>query len=519
MNYKNFTDLQDDIRRYNSTSILEVGSKICWKLWEDGYLNPDHWLNVDANRNYAIRLMLLASGGNPHRQKNISYKEFIDLINVYHNLTLRTISDQNILDQEAQSISDSIKKWENKNEQDVRNFVLKLSDVLDLKLIREHTNLLFSQRIKAFQNAGLGDKLARINRTIKLIDLLDKDCNKDFTDNFSNIFSNYTQLSPINYFRQYQVCLGLFRRQKGFLNFNQMPTIDSEVLNLGITPENIKIFVEQNSLPFTTTTEKNDSFRSMVNNSLKSVSDFYRPFFYNQFLETPLIKLEHENFCLPDPISLTESCWNQVKNVILKSKENDEKKAGHLLGKLFETYLETIPLPVISPESNSFCKIKEENHRKRADFLIKTSSAYILLECKNSVMSADTSSYFQADKLGNLWSRIHIGVEQISATAKDLNLKDKPVIPVVITFYDSIAAAEVFQEMIKKTDYCSRLGLDMPPIVYSLHQFEHWLSDRSLNNWVELILAQQKGSCVPADNKGHNYKHLDNETQRWMIET
>ena len=54
------------------------------------------------------------------------------------------------------------------------------------------------------------------------------------------------------------------------------------------------------------------------------------------------------------------------------------------------------------------------------------------------------------------------------------------------------------------------MGLNMPPVVHSLHEFEHWISDRSINNWSELILSKQNAyPPVKPDNKGHNYEHLN----------
>jgi hypothetical protein len=338
--------------------------------------------------------------------------------------------------------------------------------------------------------------------------LLDSHSGKEF----SKDFSKHTSLSSENYFKQFLGCLGLFAnfsKRKGFCNFSQLPNIDDQVQASGITPENLKIFIRQNSMPFST--ESNNSFRSRVNQTLDNVPDFYKPFFYNHFLETPFIELNSEEFCLPDPFSFTESCWNQVRGIVFQ--EENRKRLERLLGNSFESYLENVLLPFISPDS--FEKIPEVQNSisgkkdKRADFLIKTSSSYIVLECKSSIMSSDTSAYFQADKLAELWCRMHIASEQIGATAEALNLCDKPVIPLIITFYDSIAASSVFEEMIKQTDYCSRMGLNMPPIVHSLHEFEHLISDRSLNNWAELVLSKQNASpLVKPDHKGHSYRHL-----------
>jgi hypothetical protein len=285
--------------------------------------------------------------------------------------------------------------------------------------------------------------------------------------------------------------------------------IDEEVQKLGITPENLEIFVKQNSALFTT--QVDNSFRKKVNRTFDNVPDFYQSFFYNHFLEIPFVELNNQEFCLPDPFSFTESCWNQIRGLIFK--DNNRKKLEQLLSSAFEDYLENVLLPVISPDSfNRIPEVKKPNSNKdkRADFLINTPSSYIVLECKSSVMSSDTSAYFQADKVAELWCRIHSAFEQISITVQALNLNDKPVIPLILTFYDSIAASSVLEEMIKQTDYCSLMGMNMLPVVHSLHEFEHWISDRSLNNWAELTLSKQNGhSCINPDNKGHNYKHLN----------
>jgi hypothetical protein len=509
MEFKNFLELRQFIRRYNSTSILEIGAKKCWQKWETKYSNPLDWVRANTERNYAIRLMLLASAGNSYRHRHISVEEFDKLINTYHSWDKHTISDANILDKESNSLFNSIIKWEMDKTRIVRNWSLKLSDVLNLQLIRSHISFLFFQRLGAFQNAGFGYPIARIWRTIKFVELL----NKHSKERFLCDFIEYTKLSQVNYFRQSLCCLGIFGRfsdRKGFSNVSQLSNIDKKLQEAGITPENLKIFVKQNSKLFAS--QVDNSFRDRINQSLNGVQDFYQPFFYNFFLESPFVDLNNEKFCLPDPFSFTESCWNQVRDITFK--ESNRKDLEQLLSRSFEDYLESQLLPLISP--NSFERIAEvqsptSREDKRADFLIKTSNSYIVLECKTSIMSADTSAYFQADKLADLWCRIHSASEQIGTTVKALELYDKPVIPLILTFYDSIAASTVFGEMIKKTNYCSHLGLNMPPIVYSLHEFEHWISDRSLDNWSELILSTQN-SCPPVkpDNKGHNYEHLKN---------
>jgi hypothetical protein len=508
MDFKSFSELREFIRRYNSTSVLEIGTKKCWQNWETTYSTSLDWLKGNTERNYTVRLMLLASAGNPHRREKISVQAFDNLINVYHNWNGHTISDMRILEEEAEVLLSSIKQWEIDNEKIVRNWSVKLSSVLDLEVIRTHIAGLFIQRIGAFQNAGFGHPVSRINRTVKLIELLENRSNEEFSENFTNQIG----LTSINYFRQFIGCLYLFKgfsKRLGFFNFSQPLNIDAQTQESGITPENLKIFIKQNSAVFTAQTDT--SFRSKVNKALNSVPDFYQPLFYNHFLETPFIELSNEEFCLPDPFSFTESCWNQIRGIILK--ENNRKKLEQLLSRAFEDYLGNVLLPVITP--NSFERIAEvknsnSNKDKRADFLIDTPSSYIVLECKSSVMSSDTSAYFQADKVAELWCRIHSAFEQISITVQALNLHDKPVIPLIMTFYDSIAASSVLEEMIKQTNYCSRMGVNMPPVVHSLHEFEHWISNRSLNNWAELTLLKHNShSSIRPDNKGHNYKHLN----------
>ncbi|GBE90652.1 hypothetical protein [Nostoc cycadae] len=500
MDFKSFSELREFIRRYNSISVLEIGTQKCWQKWETQYSDHIDRSHSNTERNYAVRLMLIASAGNPHRREKISVQTFDNLIYTYHNWGGHTISDQRILEEEVNIILSSILDWENKNEKQVRNWTLRLSSILNKEVIRTHIAGLFIQRLGAFQNAGFGYPLSRIHRTIKLIELLDRRSNQQF----SNDFFNHIGLIPTNYFRQFLACLslfGFFAKIKGFLDFSQLPVMEDELEQLGINSENLKVFVKQNSTLFSS--KADTSFRSKINKTLKSVPDFYQPLFYNYLLEIPFIELNNEKFCLPDPFSFTESCWNQIKSIVV----------NHNRSRAFEDYLENVLFPFICPKY--FEKIPEVKNSisckdKRADFLITTQNSYIVVECKSSVMSSDTSAYFQADKLADLWCRIHSALEQIAITVEALNLKDKPVIPLIMTFYDSIAASTVFGEMVKQTDYCSLMGLNIPPVVYSLHEFEHWISDRSLNNWSESILAKQNAlSPVLPDNKGHNYEHLN----------
>ncbi len=504
MDFKSFSELREFVRRYNSTSVLRIGTERCWQKREVKYSSSLDWLYGNIERNYAVRLMLLASAGNSHRHENISVQAFNDLINAYHNWDGHTISDKHILEEEVKVLLSFILKWEIDNEKTVRNWSLNLSSILNLEVISDHIASLFVQRLVAFQNAGFGSRSSRIKRAIKLVELLNNRSNKEFSDTFLD----HVGLSPKNYFRQFLACLILFDQfseRRGFCNLSQLPNIERQLQEFGITPENLKVFVKRNSAPFSTQVEI--SFRRRVNQTLNNVPGFYQPLFYNHFLEIPFVELSNEEFCLPDPFSLTESCWNQVKDLVSQSKLEP------LLSRAFEDYLENVLFPLICP--NSFKRIPEvknpsSSKDKRADFLIETSSAYIVVECKSSVMSSDTSAYFQADKLADLWCRIHSAFEQISVTVEAFNLYDKPVIPLILTFYDSVAASTGFEEMVKQTSYCSRMRLNMPPIVRSLHEFEHWISDRSINNWSELILSQQNaGSPVQRDNKGHNYEHLN----------
>jgi hypothetical protein len=509
MDFKSFSKLREFIRRYNSTSVLEIGTDKCWQKWETQYSNPLDWVHGNSERNYAVRIMLLASAGNPHRHKNISAQEFDNLINAYYNWGGHTISDNHVLEEEVKILQNSILEWEKNHERNVRNWSLKLSEVLDLEVIRAHVAYLFVQRIGAFQNAGFGHPLSRINRTIKFVELLDNRSNKEFTDNFSI----HLGLNSKKYFRQFLAVLaifsGKFSGKRGFCDFSQLPDIDNQLQESGITPVNLRLFVQQNSAIFTANTDV--SFRHKIAATLDSVPDYYEPLFYNHFLEVPFIKLTDEKFCLPDPFSFTESCWNQVRCLVYPRM--DERRFNNLLSFAFEDYLQKVLFPFICPTGfERICEVESPRSRedKRADFLVKTSSSYIVIECKNCVMNSDTSAYFQADKLADLWSRIHSAYEQIGMTVKALDLNDKPVIPLILTFYDSIAASTVFNEMVKKTDYCFRMGLSMPPIVRSLHEFEHWISDRSLNNWSELILTSQNSHfSVMPDNEGHNYGHLN----------
>ncbi|MCE2698795.1 MAG: hypothetical protein PX483_07780 [Nostocales cyanobacterium LE14-WE4] len=509
MNLQNFLEFQNLIRTYNSKSILQTGTDVCWEISETKYLEAKAWLNDNARRNYTIRIILLASAGNPYRSNKINYHDFNKLIYAYFNWNKHTIVYPDILEQEAETIWKSIQIWETNNPKKVRNLSFKLSHILDKKMIRPHMSGLFLQRQASFQNAGYGKQVSRIQRAIKFIEFLDNLSHAKLSEAFLKSIG----LEPTIYFSQFLGCLALFKlnsRIKGFCDFSQFPIIDKQIQDMGISKETLKLFIKQNSAPFHS--ESKTSFRSRVKEKINAISEVYQPFFYNFLLDTPFIQLDEYKFYLPDPFSLTESCWNQIEYLILKHW--NQRELANLLSDTFEHYLESVLFPYIA--SSSFERISEVSNPqnssdKRADFIIRLSNSYILVECKNSTMFLDTSTYFHPEGIAELWCRIHMASQQIASTIKALNLKDKPVIPLIMTFYDNIVASEIFEAIIQQTDYCSSMGFTIPPIVRSLHEFEHWTSDRSLNNWAESILQKHNtNSFIKADNKGHNYQHLDN---------
>lgn len=60
-------------------------------------------MKSNTERNYAVRLMLLASADNPYKHGDISVQEFDSLINAYHNLDSHT-ERRLILQSQAESM-------------------------------------------------------------------------------------------------------------------------------------------------------------------------------------------------------------------------------------------------------------------------------------------------------------------------------------------------------------------------------------------------------------------------------
>jgi hypothetical protein len=108
MNFKDFFELQDYIRRYNALSVLEIGSVICWEEYHTQYHQSYDFLIRNTRRNYSIRLMLLASAGNKHRNSNLTFHEFGNLIDCYH--CYDKILNKKLIIQESQDLLDNIQK-------------------------------------------------------------------------------------------------------------------------------------------------------------------------------------------------------------------------------------------------------------------------------------------------------------------------------------------------------------------------------------------------------------------------
>ena len=82
MEFKSIKEFREYLRRYNSNSFVEVGTSVCWQEWQNGGPRISRLGRVKKNyrRNYALRLILLASAGNPYRNQAITFQEFESLI-------------------------------------------------------------------------------------------------------------------------------------------------------------------------------------------------------------------------------------------------------------------------------------------------------------------------------------------------------------------------------------------------------------------------------------------------------
>lgn len=506
-NFKDFFELRDYLRRYNALSILEAGTRVCWENWREEYETSLSWVGSNMRRNYALRLMLLASSGNYYRNKNITSQDFQDLLQTYYSWEHHTISDSSVLDLEADYIFRGIKDWEEKNNKKSRNWSIKLSQLLSLDAIRQHTAGLFLQRTVVLQNSSYGKPIHRLSRSIKILEHL----SRNSQHNFLEVFKGNTGVEAPVYFRQFFACLDICGRlssDSGLIRKDFFPEVKESLSGIGITKGSVMSFVQMNSATFSSQSQA--SFRNRVADALAQTPTYYHPFLENTFLDTPFIQLPKENYLLPDPISLTESCWNQIEERILGSKKI--KAPDELLGEAFEAYVCNTLLPALCTES-SFHKIPEVSSAqgrkdKRADFLIETESFYIIIECKKSIMSSKVSAYFPANELAISWCRIHHAVEQISATIEGIGLLGKPIVPVIITFYDSMAASAVYREMLKSTEYYKK-QFSTAPLIYGIHEFEHETSKQSLESWAKNILAKETSFLgISSDKKGHEYSHF-----------
>jgi hypothetical protein len=63
-------------------------------------------------------------------------------------------------------------------------------------------------------------------------------------------------------------------------------------------------------------------------------------------------------------------------------------------------------------------------------------------------------------------------------------------------------------------NYWDFMGLKIAPIVYYLHEFEEWISNRIFDNLAEFIPKKHSNLNVyiEPDNQGHNYQKLSDIT-------
>ncbi|MDB9426712.1 hypothetical protein PN437_17775 [Microcystis aeruginosa CS-564/01] len=249
MEFKSIKELREYLRRYNSNSFVEVGTSVCWQEWQNGgpRISPLEQAIKNSRRNYALRLILLASAGNPYRNQAITFQEFESLIDVLFNCPNHTISAKTLLDTEAEYTFNYLHTWEQGNDKTVRNWKLLLSDIFTKELIRKNGGHLFLQRQALFQNSGFGNPLARVQRTMKVFEILNS-----IDLNTIKFFESSTKLNHEFYFVQFMSSIGCFlkTRFRGVLDFKKSIDFDDELKSKGYTEENLRIFVRFHALSY-----------------------------------------------------------------------------------------------------------------------------------------------------------------------------------------------------------------------------------------------------------------------------
>lgn len=118
----------------------------------------------------------------------------------------------------------------------------------------------------------------------------------------------------------------------------------------------------------------------------------------------------------------------------------DKKELNLLLGQSFEVYVDRLLERYLQP--NKFQRLKPRQDRKRADFVLFTSSYIILVEQKFAMLNiAQYDLQFNLTRVDRWLSAFVQAARQLEQTVDDFRERDKTIIKLIL-FFDNLSVAD-----------------------------------------------------------------------------
>lgn len=462
MKYEEFVQ---KIRSFERNSILLLTVEQCWTAFSDEKYRLTLTSETVLSRIFAISM----ATGNNHRSKKITPAELQSLCADYFfiengysyepndldlkNLLERKIKDQKFHAQQVAQLTQALKELENISKYDIPEDIIEKSIqafVLQRELGAQYEDPKASVRA-----------MARSWAILKQLDL------DNPTMNIMHLFEKKQGLNPFAVISSAMALLSAARRwtTQGFLCIENIDFEASLAARVGIDQSTLRKTIEG----LTSSTENYRAWHEEVVTKPPYIKQYTPNFLY----ESPLINANvlfltppQKTGCLcPSP-----SIFLHYASAILLGHFN---KLSDKMGPAYEKYLDSI-LDSIFPGSQKIKIDDTEDKSQKADFIVETSNATWVIECKKTIGSKNLRTIALPEDIAFSWDRLVGACEQCASTIKKIKKSDeikKPIISIILVTNTIILEGAVFQNMAAHSRALDRLGLQYVE-VFSLDTFE-----------------------------------------------
>lgn len=489
----NLSDVIVQLRRYNKTEIINIGSTIVTNSFfnKESYRN-DHYILIHA---YAPKLIMLClATTNNFAGDTLNNEIFYKLCDYYLNVK-DPIIDKKFLDNESELILKHLTTQDKKYKIPLK--------YLNQEIIKNTCKIIFISRAARQSHETYYISMQEFYMTYNILLRLNEYAKGKFNETFQNIF----ELNPLHFMRAAFCLFSINKNSNGKILFDTITYEDEVKKKLNIDVDLCKLIAS-----------KICCFESKLRKEWLEKKVLSQPTLYQKFypfpLNTPIIKMDQTNtmdYLIPSPAlylrGIREAIFTQLLNNNISAQIGNAVEDHILIGlqKIFdEGRVAKIPL----------------SEKPSADFCIDLDNCILILECKLSLGAFSNLSIMSPENIADIWSRLYKSCCQCAASVQNFRYQNKPIIPIVIVSSHITAEALPFQFFAANSNLFKDMEIDHLEF-FSWDAFQYYLSKSSITKFVEKLIERKNNTNATVgeimyfdldrDRPAHNYEYNKRE--------